>query len=268
MVITSDEGRFADGADDLRQNLQNQGRAVTGARTNVDHFDHAAMLATSGNDLAALVQQDRAGTAQNLLGGTRESAFKTTTDMMTKVNKEVIQIRKDAAGIDQDVSAFAGPKSANLLKSYADWAGDSLQKALDLIRNMPAGYGVWKQQVEAAASLLRKNLVTLGDLQNAAGGAVNSPVALVDALQVSAREALDKLTQAGGPSRANRDLENAVLEEEAALGRLHGATVDAQLAGDIDQAAVAIRLRRTQALNALKIRKERRGAAIRPRGNG
>lgn len=60
-VVTSDEGRFADAGDRLRDALAKEGHTVAGQRTDTGHLDHAAMIRTNKDALLDLVRFEKDG---------------------------------------------------------------------------------------------------------------------------------------------------------------------------------------------------------------
>ncbi|HET9018585.1 MAG TPA: alpha/beta hydrolase, partial [Acetobacteraceae bacterium] len=207
MVITGDEGQFAQEADDLRQELQNKGMDVTGKATGKDHFDHQAAINDNKDALKKLIEVDRGGTKSDLTTGAGRDAFKTTRDMTTFIDGEIKVLGLDAQSVEDFIAGYTGTTQPGQVKGRIGTATRGLQKALDLQRNIPSEYGIWLDDLGTVIARFEAGLQKLVALLSAPLDTAATEV-LIDAAQRRCSRALAALTRAGGPDAGRVKLEN------------------------------------------------------------
>jgi hypothetical protein len=263
-VVTSDEKYFGQKAEELRQALQGQGTrggAVTGAASNQDHMDHAAMLGVNDAALKQLVQRNRGGQAQNVKSAAPEGAHKISMEIIGEINGKANGLTADANAIRGTVAALqAGtPPAANVITHFINKADGAIQVGLDLARNAPAAYAIWKTQAQTAVQSLQESVIALTEMRAAQGlPAQVPPASVVDASQTQAEAAMAALQAAGGPSPANLAMENEVLKAEAAVRKLAGGAFGQQFLADLTNAHALITARRTAEAQAARARAAQR----------
>ncbi len=258
IVVTSDEGYFADKADEFRQQLQTSGQSVTGNRSNKGHFDHKDSLQANQNELKELIGKDRTGSAQNISSGKGANASRVLSELLDEANTTLNYIRDGLQEFGNKVGRLEqGTPSASSIKVQMNTIDQELTKCLDFVRYSP------DTNMKKKAENYSKTLIGLEErlqvLLDNAGDTSNTPPGLADQIAGRAAKALDVLQKAGGPSANNKAQEDEVLAADDAVRKLRGATLDQTLLLDLTTTQSAILQRRK---DSVKRGKSRRGAVI------
>ena len=254
MVITGDEGQFAQEADEFRKELLKKGMDVTGKSTGKDHFNHQAAIIKNGDEMKKHVQVDRGGTKSDLTTGAGKDAFKTTAQLREFIEGEIHVLGIDAQDVEDFIGGFTSKTQPGQVKGKIGTATRGLQKALDFQRNIPSEYEIWLKDLQTVIGRLEAGLKKLATLLSAPLDTAATGV-LIDSAQRSCGKALGALTRAGGPDAGRVKLENDVLSALAELEKLDTTTADQTLLQDLQDlqnARDAIMDRRKKALSAVR----------------
>jgi alpha/beta superfamily hydrolase len=284
VVVTSDEGEYAQKAEDFRTALQTNpapGQArtpgkVTGSQSHSDHFNHKANITQNADALRAMVQQDRTGQPDAAVGQPVEGLSDPLLMLSQKINASYGAINTAVTGLVQIVGALeqAMPNAPrNMVQGQIDLATSHLNDVRDLLQapgnTVPAYI---KPQLKLNQKDLRTSLQRLMAIQQQLAQANQAVVpaaptrALIDAIADGGEDAVNALTAVGGPSLANLALENEVIAAEDAL-QLYGAAQHPK-AQAIGQMVNQILLRRLNAMSAAAPARRRRARPARQRGGG
>lgn len=221
MVISTDEGRFADDGDALRNKLkgrraahQQSGgsdadapRQATGARTNADHFKHDEMLSKNGTYLQDLIAKDRSGaTTSPPDTGRTEMQKKSSLELRASIKAKIVDC-------SNDIGTVAGNFVDKLrdIENASSWSNEDKRK-------LATKLGQYQPMLDRSVKTLRELQRNTGDVLGAA---------TVDSIEAALKQAGDcqvQLLNLAAAANATAAVDPALVE--ALLHTLSSRTKD------------------------------------------
>jgi acetyl esterase/lipase len=212
MVITSDKGRFATRADELREKLKKNHSNVSGEHSGGGHFDHKKMLEANKEALVGVIT---AGGNGGQIGDQTEPDEMAYEKLVRTCERAIVDIRKGAADAAAKFADLpeAGSSSAamELRKKVLELIGDLVDvlnyapvKCPEIAQLQPAIQGAMGE-LERLAVALRAKATT----------DTNKPSVCTQEVDIAAARAadvLDRIAQAGGLAAASKELKDEVVK--------------------------------------------------------
>ena len=212
MVITSDKGRFAERADELREKLKKNHSNVSGEHSGGGHFDHKKMLEANKK---ALVDVIAAGGKGAQIGDQAEPDEMAYEKLVRTCERAIDEIQKGATGAAAkfaDLPEAGGASAAmELRREVLALIGDLVDvlnyapvKCPEIAQLQPAIQGAMGE-LERLAVALRAKATT----------DTNKPSVCTQEVDIAAARAadvLDRIAQAGGLAAASKELKDEVVK--------------------------------------------------------